>query len=64
MLSLYVTNKALCHEDIWGSGGIAPPIMTLALDGEVSGQLHAPGEQTSCTRWIGGWVSPRASLGA
>jgi hypothetical protein len=24
-LSLYLINLALCHEYIWGSGGIAPP---------------------------------------
>jgi hypothetical protein len=25
--------QALCHEDIWESGGIAPSFLTLALDG-------------------------------
>jgi hypothetical protein len=25
--------SALCHEDIWESGGIAPPFLTSALDG-------------------------------
>jgi hypothetical protein len=24
--------QAQCHLDIWGSGGIAPPFLTLALD--------------------------------
>jgi hypothetical protein len=32
-LSLYLINEALCHEDIRGSGGIAPAFLTLALDG-------------------------------
>jgi hypothetical protein len=32
-------NKASRHEVLWGSGGIAPPFLTSALDG--SGQLHA-----------------------
>jgi hypothetical protein len=32
-LSLCLINSALCHEDIWGSGGIAPPFLTSALDG-------------------------------
>jgi hypothetical protein len=26
--------QALCHEDIWGSGDIARPFLTLALDGD------------------------------
>jgi hypothetical protein len=29
------------HEDIWGSGGIAPPFLTLALDGGESSASHA-----------------------
>jgi len=34
---------------------------------EVSGQLHAtaallPGKDPAGTRWIGGWVDPRAGL--
>jgi hypothetical protein len=48
----------------WGSGGIAPFILTSALDG---GEWPAslPGrfthrEGASGTHWIGGWVSPRA----
>jgi hypothetical protein len=32
-LLLYLINSAPRHEDIWGSGGIAPPLMTSALDG-------------------------------
>jgi hypothetical protein len=54
------------HEDVWGSGGIAPPFLTSALDG---GQLSAsrlgcfsPGEIAPGTHWIGGWVGPRAGL--
>jgi hypothetical protein len=30
-LSLSLISRALCHEDM-GSGGIAPPFLTLALD--------------------------------
>jgi hypothetical protein len=43
-LSLCLISQALCREDMWGSGGTAPPFLTSALDGgvEVSGQLHAP----------------------
>jgi hypothetical protein len=27
-----VLNQLLCHEDIWGSGGIAPPFLTSTVD--------------------------------
>jgi hypothetical protein len=26
-------NYAPCHEDVWGNSGIAPPFLTLELDG-------------------------------
>jgi hypothetical protein len=32
-LSLCLINQALCHEEIWGSGGIAQPFLTMALEG-------------------------------
>jgi hypothetical protein len=51
-----------------GSGGTASPFLTAALDG---GELSAscpgrftPGETSPDTRWIGGWVGPRADLDA
>jgi hypothetical protein len=28
-----LTNYVLCHKNIWGSGGIAPPFLTSATDG-------------------------------
>jgi hypothetical protein len=31
--SLCLINYAPHHEDIWGSGGIAPPLLTSTLDG-------------------------------
>jgi hypothetical protein len=31
---VHVLTQTLCHEDIWGSGGIAPPLFTSALDTE------------------------------
>jgi hypothetical protein len=34
-LSPCLINLALCHEDIWGSGGIAPSFLTSTLDGGV-----------------------------
>jgi hypothetical protein len=48
-LSLCSISQALCHEDIWGSGGIAPPCLTSVLDGgEWSASrpcLFTPGEE-------------------
>jgi hypothetical protein len=43
---------------MWGSGGVAPPFFTSALDG---GEWSAsrPGRYT---HWIRGWVGPRAGL--
>jgi hypothetical protein len=32
-LALCLISEALCHEDIWGSGGIAPPFLTSTLGG-------------------------------
>jgi hypothetical protein len=48
-----------------GSGGIAPPFFTSALDGELS--ASRPGRFTHReigpgTHWMGGWVGPRADL--
>jgi hypothetical protein len=57
---------SLCHEDIWGSGGIAPPFLTSALDwGEWLVQRighFTLGETTPGTHLIGGSVGPRAGL--
>jgi hypothetical protein len=46
---------------IWGSGDIAPPFLTLALDG---GEWLAsrPWETAPGTHFIGGLVGPRAGL--
>jgi hypothetical protein len=32
-LSLGLINKALCHYDVWRSGGITPLFLTVPLDG-------------------------------
>jgi hypothetical protein len=49
------------HEDIWGTGRIASPFLTLALDrGEWLSSRS--GRFTSSTPWIGGWVGTRAGL--
>jgi hypothetical protein len=67
-LSLCLINSALCHEDICGTGGIAPPFLTSALDGgewSASRTCHfTPGEKAPGTHWIGGHVGPRAGLDA
>jgi hypothetical protein len=67
-LSLCLINYTPRHEDVWGSGGIAPPFLTSELDG---GEWPAscpsrftPGERVPGTHWTGGWVSPRAGLDA
>jgi hypothetical protein len=58
--------QALSHDDVWGSGGMNPPFLTLALDeGEWSASL--PGHFTNNGKslsiyWIGDWVHSRASL--
>jgi hypothetical protein len=50
---------------VWGSGGIAPPFLTSALNG---GEWSAsrpcrftPGERKHGTYWIGGWGPQRRS---
>jgi hypothetical protein len=51
----------------WGSGGIAPLFLTLALDGGEWSTSHSSRftlEGAPGTHWIGGWVGPKASLDA
>jgi hypothetical protein len=45
---------------IWASGGIAPPFMTAALDGD-EWLASRPGRGTD---WIRGWMDPTAGLDA
>jgi hypothetical protein len=51
-----------------GSGIIAPPFLTSAVDGEKwsasSPCRFTPGEWAPDTHWTGGWLSPWAGLGA
>jgi hypothetical protein len=51
-----------------GSGGIAPLLLTSALDGgEWSASCPArftPEDGAAGTHWIGGWVGPSAGLDA
>jgi hypothetical protein len=64
-LSLCLT-KHHAMKTYWGSGGIAPRILTSALDGgEWSASCPAcftPRERAPATHWIGSWVDPRAVL--
>jgi hypothetical protein len=53
---------------MWGSGDIAPLLLTSVLDG---GEWSAtrlcrftPGERASITHWIGGWVDLSFGLDA
>jgi hypothetical protein len=57
-LLLWLINQALRHENIWRSGGIAPPFLVSALDRV----RFMPGETASGTQRIGGWVGPTAGL--
>jgi hypothetical protein len=51
--SLCLINYTSCHEDTWGSGGIAPPFLTPALDrGEWSASRSGrfpPGKESLVT---------------
>jgi hypothetical protein len=61
-----LNSLSTCHEDIWGSGGIAPPFLTSALDGGEWSTSHpccfTPGETALGTHCVGGWVGRRAGL--
>jgi hypothetical protein len=50
--------KHKVHEDVRGTGGIAPPFLTSALDGgerSTSSPGHfTPRERAAGTHWIGG----------
>jgi hypothetical protein len=61
-------NSAPRHEDARENGGIAPPILTSALEG---GEWSAScpcrftiGETAAGTHWTGGSVGPKADLDA
>jgi hypothetical protein len=54
------------HEEMSGSGGIAPPFLNSALNDGVrpascTGRI-TPGERAHCAHWIGGFMVPRTSL--
>jgi hypothetical protein len=64
---ILVLNLGLHHEDVWGSGGIAAPILASAI--YEGGQLHAPaalsqGKSQPGTHRIVGSMGPRAGFDA
>jgi hypothetical protein len=65
-LSMCLTNWALCHKGVRGSGCIDPIFFTLALASvEWSASRpgrFTPGERAPGTHWIGDWVDPRIGL--
>lgn len=67
-LYLYLIIYASSHEDVWGSGSIAPPYFISTLD-RSKWSVSRPGrfssgESTPDVRWIRRWVGPRASMDA
>jgi hypothetical protein len=67
-LPLCLINWAPNHENVWGSGGIAPPFLTSTqIWGEWSASLPAhftTQERVPSAHWIGDWVDPKSSLDA
>jgi hypothetical protein len=47
--------------ETWGNGGIAPQLLTSALDGGGMAGFIPRGNSPG-THWIGGWVGHRAGL--
>jgi hypothetical protein len=53
-----------CDEDVWGSGGVAPPFLTSTL---VEWSASRPccftlGKGDAGSHWIGNWVGPKVCL--
>jgi hypothetical protein len=47
LILMFVAFMALCHEDVWGTGGIVPQFLTSVLD-VVDGLASMPGERAGC----------------
>jgi hypothetical protein len=62
-MSLCLISLALCHEDVQGSGGIAPLSLTSAPN-ETAWSATRPCRFVPRGHWIGGWVGPRVGLEA
>jgi hypothetical protein len=65
-LSLYLTNYAVCHEDVWGSGCTDPHFLDLSTSWwwvvSFTPRPLYPRERAHSTHCIGGWVDSRAGL--
>jgi hypothetical protein len=60
-MSLCLTDSAPCHEDVWGSRGVAPPFLTSTMHlGELS--ASCPGLLNPATYYVGGWWAPEPVL--
>jgi hypothetical protein len=55
-LSLPLISYAICHENIWGSGGITPPFLTSTLDRSKEGKYLLPTQLGTHTRNIYWWL--------
>jgi hypothetical protein len=65
-LSLCLTNYALRHEGVWGSGCVDQHFLTSALAGDERSVSRpgrfTPRERAPGTQCTGDWVDPRAGL--
>jgi hypothetical protein len=60
-----LTNEALRHKGVWGSGCIDPCFLGLGTSWRWSASRPGrfiSGERAPDTHWRGGWVDPRAGL--
>jgi hypothetical protein len=66
-LSLCLTNEALPHEDVWGSGCIDPHVLDLGTSWRwvvsfMPWPLYPRGKSPPDTHCIGSWMGPRTDL--
>jgi hypothetical protein len=65
-LSLRLTDYALCHEDVWGSGCVELCILDLGTRWRwvvsITSRPLYPRGKSPGTYWVGGWVGSRTSL--
>jgi hypothetical protein len=61
-LSLYLTNYALHHEDVFGSECICYIGTRWRLVASFRPCRFTPREGSSGTRWIGSWMDPRVCM--
>jgi hypothetical protein len=65
-LCLCLNNWTVCHENIWKSGLIAPPLLTSALNrskwSASSLRYFIPGEKADNIQCLWGWLGPRPKV--